>query len=74
LAATEPGAPLEDRIRDVEIRHGGWIGEATDRLIGRLARASRIEEPTVRERAKRRAVKAAVTGVLRAYGKLREED
>jgi hypothetical protein len=74
LAATAPGAPLEDRIRDVEIRYGGKIGEATDRLLGRLTRASRIEEPTVRERAKRRAVKAAVTGMLRAYGKLREED
>jgi len=74
LAATEPGVPLEDRIRDVEIRYGGKIGEMSDRLLGRLTRASRIEEPTVRERAKRRAVKAAVTGMLRAYGKLREED
>jgi len=74
LAATAPGTPVEERIREVETSHGDEIARLTDRVSRRLARASRIEDPTVRERAKRRAVQAAALGVVKAYGKLREDE
>jgi len=74
LAATDPGIPIEDRIREVEVRHSGELGVMSDNIAKRLDRASRLSDPTVRERAKRRIVKAAVLGVVKAYGKIREED
>ncbi len=74
LAATESGSSIEDRIREVEVRHGDKLGAMSDGVAKRLERASRLSDPTVRERAKRRIVKAAVLGVVKAYGKIREED
>ena len=74
LAATAPGAPVEDRIREVETSRGDEVGKLSGRVTRRLERVSRIEDPTVRERAKRRVVQAAALGVVKAYRKLREDD
>lgn len=67
FAATGSDGSLDDRIREVESRHGSEIARMSERFVRNLNRAARLNDPTVRERSRRRVVRAAVGEIVEKF-------